>query len=62
MTCLINKAAVKKYLIERSKQLRPGHPFTRVSAESLVELDSLLRSICDSAIRRQPACGTTIRF
>jgi hypothetical protein len=62
MSSLINKAAVKKYLLERAKQLRPGHKFTRVSALTLIELESLLRNLCDSEIRRQPACGQTIRF
>ena len=61
MAFLINKAAVKKHLLERAKQLRPGHPFTRVSAETLDEIDSFVRSFCDSEIRRQPAVGTTIK-
>ena len=62
MASLLNKAAVKKYLLERAKTLRPGHPFTRVSAEVLDEIDSYVRNLCDSEIKRQPACGTTIRF
>jgi hypothetical protein len=62
MSSLINKAAAKKYLLERAKALRPSHPFTRVSAESLENLDLAIRNLCDSHIRQHPAVGQTLKF
>ena len=62
MSSLINKAAVKKYLLDRAKVLRPHHPFTRVSAESLESIDLAIRNLCDSQIRQHPAVGQTLKF
>ena len=62
MSSLIAKSLVKKYLLERAKQLRPSHPFTRVSAEALDTIEARVRNICDEAIRSHSAVGQTIKF
>ena len=62
MSSLIAKSLVKKYLLDRAKTLRPHHPFTRVSAETLDILEARLRNICDDAIRSHPAVGQTIKL
>jgi hypothetical protein len=62
MSSLIARSLVKKYLLDRAKSLRPHHPFTRVSADSLNTLESRLRNLCDDAIRSHPAVGQTLKF
>lgn len=62
MNNLITRSNVKKYLLERAKSLRPSHPFTRVSADTLDNIEARLRNLCDDNIRRLPAVGQTIKF
>jgi len=35
MSSLINRAALKRYLLDRAKILRPHHEFNRISEEAL---------------------------
>jgi hypothetical protein len=61
MSSLITRSTLKRYLLERSKSLRPYHPFTRVSEEALVHLENQLRLMADSFIKTHPAKGTTLK-
>jgi len=61
MSSLLNRAALKRHLLERAKALRPYHPFTRVSEDTLIHLENQLRIVADSFIKSHPACGTTLK-
>jgi hypothetical protein len=61
MSSLINRAAMKRYLLDRAKILRPHHVFNRISEEALEHFENQLRNQADQLIRRHPAKGTTIK-
>jgi len=61
MSSLINRAALKRFLLDRSKVLRPHHSFTRVSEEALERFENSLRNQAVELLRRHPAKGTTIK-
>jgi hypothetical protein len=61
MGSLLNKSAVRKFIMERWKRLRPGHEMTCVSAEALTWAESRLRNEIDAMINRHPSVGKTIR-
>jgi len=61
MSSLVNRAAMKRYLLDRAKQMRPCHRLSRVSEEALEWLENSLRNQATELIRRHPAKGTTIR-
>ena len=62
MSSLINRAALKRYLLDRAKILRPHHEFNRISEEALEHFENQLRNHADQLIRRHPAKGTTIKL
>jgi hypothetical protein len=61
MSSLINRAALKRYLLDRAKVMRPHHRLSRVSEEALEHLENSLRNQGAEMIRRHPAKGATIR-
>lgn len=61
MSSLITRSTLKRHLLERAKVLRPHHPFTRVSEETMVHLENQLRLLADNFIKHHPACGTTLK-
>jgi len=61
MSSLINRAALKRHLLNRAKVLRPNHPFSRVSEEAIQRLESSLRLNADDLVRRHPSLGKTIK-
>lgn len=61
MSSLVNRAALKRYLLERAKQMRPHHRLSRVSEETLEWLENTVRNQATELIRRHPAKGSTIR-
>lgn len=58
---LITRSTLKRYLLDRAKTLRPHHPFTRVSEETFVYLESALMQAADKFVRSHPAKGTTLK-
>lgn len=58
---LINKAELKRFLLDRAKTMRPGHKFTRVSEEALEYLNSHIHNAAVELIRRHPSKGVTIK-
>jgi histone H3/H4 len=58
---LINKAELKRFLLDRAKTMRPGHEFSRVSEEALEYLESQVRNAAVELIRRHPSKGVTIK-
>jgi hypothetical protein len=58
---LINRAALKRFLLDRAKTMRPGHEFSRVSEETFEHLEAQLRNAAVELIRRHPSKGVTIK-
>jgi hypothetical protein len=58
-TLLINKLAVRKYLLAMSEEYRGGK-FTRVSDSTFSVIDSKLRMMLESDIKVHPSIGKTV--
>ena len=58
---LINRAALKRFLLAYAKSTRPGHVFTRVSEEALQNLESQLINASKEIVRSHPSKGMTIK-
>lgn len=61
MSRLVNRAEVKRYLLDRAQMLHPALGIKRVSDEAVQSLESRLRNLADDMIRRQPCMGRTIK-
>ncbi len=61
MSRLVNRAEVKRYLLERAQVLRPALGMKRVSNEAVHSLESRLRLMADELIRQHPSLGRTIK-
>jgi len=61
MSSLLNRAAIKRYLLDRARVIRPHHRLSRVSEEVLEHLENSLRNQASELIRRHPAKGSTIK-
>ena len=55
---LLNKAATKKFILDKASKDRPK--FTRVSAEFLDHLDMRVRMCVEQTLRQHPSRGTTV--
>ena len=58
---LINCSETKNYILDRVKILRPGWDCSRVSGQSLKEIDSILRNRIDDLIMIHPTLGKTFK-
>ena len=58
---LLNKAHVKKYILQRAKEMRPGWDCKQVSACVFDQLDRKIKSIVDGSIHRHPSIGKTFK-
>ena len=58
--CLINKSAVKQYLLSGAGTQR-AYKFTCVSKALLDDIEYLIRLECGKIIRNQPSNGRTIK-
>jgi hypothetical protein len=61
MSRLVNRAEVKRYLLDRARLLRPALGMKRVSNEAVQSLDSKLRLMADELIRQHRTMGRTIK-
>ena len=61
MSSRVNRAALKRFLLDRARVLRPHHRLSRVSEEALEWLENGLRNQASEMIRRHPAKGSTVR-
>ena len=59
---LVNKTHMKKFILEKCKQLRSGHAFTRVSQQAIDEAEAYLRNWIVQRIEKLPSVGTTVKF
>jgi hypothetical protein len=60
MASLINKSAIRKYILDYAASTR-AHPFTRVSPEIYAAAEERLRSFLRNIVRYQPSVGKTVR-
>ncbi|MCK4626035.1 MAG: hypothetical protein KAV00_12035 [Phycisphaerae bacterium] len=58
---LINRAAVKKYVLEQAAARRPYLGLTRVSGKALDDIEAGLRAKIISLIEGHPSLGKTFR-
>ena len=61
MSSRVNRAALKRFLLDRARVLRPHHRLSRVSEEALEWLENGLRNQASEMIRRHPAKGSPVR-
>lgn len=61
MACLLNKSAVKKYILEKCTSLRPGMGLNRVSKEALDYYEAFLKNKIIEAVNRHPTVGKTFK-
>lgn len=59
MSSLINKKAVKEYILKKTAANRPGWDCCRVSAKVLSEMDAFLRAKIEESVHRHPTVGKT---
>lgn len=57
----INRAALKKRILDRAEKLRPGWTCTRVSKEALDDIEAHVLARLDALIRTHPNLGKTFR-
>lgn len=62
MATILNKAATKKFIIDKFKSLRPGMPISRVSKEALEILEAQIRATIIFEVRRHPSIGKTFKL
>ncbi|KKN99001.1 hypothetical protein LCGC14_0142460 [marine sediment metagenome] len=58
---LLNRAAVKKFILVRFEEMRAGRPMSRVSKEFLDTLEADLRNTIEFEIMRHPSIGKTFK-
>ena len=56
---VINRAEMKKYILEQAKVVRPGWDVSRVSAKALDEIEGFVKTKVRESLRRQPSVGKT---
>ena len=59
MPNLLNKKAVRTYILEQAKVVHPGWRCERVSAGIINELEARLRVIIKRALHQHPSTGKT---
>ena len=59
-TPLLCREHVRRYLLDSAKQLRPFNKFNRVSEETLIAANEVLRAWCVGHVKRLPSKGKTI--
>ena len=59
MSGLLNRRALKRYLLEQAAVLRPALHMKRVSNQAVADLEVRLRHMADEMIRRHPCVGRT---
>ncbi len=57
--CLINRAAVKKLILDEFRRTRPDAGITRVSAQALAKLEARLHTQIVRSVQSHPSNGKT---
>jgi len=58
---LINRSAVKKYILNKFAEDRPHLGFTRVSEAALLLLEAKIQNMLDRAVHTHSSSGKTFR-
>ena len=58
---IINRAALKKYILAIAESDRPGWDCTQVSGQALDQIEAFLRAKVKDSIHRQPSVGKTYK-
>jgi len=58
---LINRSAVKKYILNKFAEDRPHLNFTRVSEAALLLLEAKIQNMLDRAVHTHSSSGKTFR-
>jgi hypothetical protein len=61
MSGLLNRSALRRYLLEQAAVLRPALRLRRVSNQAVANLEARLCHMADEMIRRHPCMGRTIK-
>jgi len=56
---IINRAALKKFILKTAEADRPGWGCARVSAVALDQIEAFLRAKIKESVHRQPSVGKT---
>ena len=56
---VINRVAMKKYILATAEAIRPGWDCKRVSASALNEIEAFVRTRVRQSVRMQPTKGKT---
>lgn len=59
MSSLLNKSAVKKFILEKCTSLRPAMGMNRVSKEVVDYYEAVLREKIVEHVKRHPSIGKT---
>lgn len=60
LTPLLCRSAVREFLLDAGKQHRPFNKFSRVSEETLVAANAMLRQWLVSRVKSTPSKGITL--
>lgn len=59
-TPLLCRSAVREFLLDAAKAHRPFNKFNRVSEETLIAANAMLRQWCVSRVKAMPSKGKTL--
>jgi hypothetical protein len=60
LTPLLCRSAVRQFLLDAGKQHRPFNKFSRVSEDTLIAANAMLRAWCVSRVKSAPSKGVTL--
>ena len=58
---IINRAALKRFILSYVEKDRPGWECTRVSGQALDQIEAFLRNKVRDSLHRQPSSGKTYK-
>lgn len=61
LTSLLNRAAIKKYILDKANNMRPTWGCTRVSKEAVEAIESKLRALIVAQVQAHPSIGKTFK-
>lgn len=62
MNSLLNKKQVKRFILAKFQNLRPGMPINRVSQDALDKIEARLRNWLVEEVKIHPTIGQTFRL
>jgi len=61
MANVLNRKAVKKYILERCKVARPGWPCERIGKQALDDMEAFVLNKINQSIHKHPTVGKTYK-